>query len=174
VRTLSMQTLASTIHLSRHSQFSWRALICAAFVATPLTAAIAAPDGPPKLNVGTSCETAARFSVGSGRNKESCMGDEGAAQDQLTKDWSQYPPVDKTQCVGMNWTGGPSSYVELVSCLEIMRDARIIHKGMLMDPLLKGGELNTDTLASADLNEGSLNTGDGKTVQRKHKRTHRE
>jgi hypothetical protein len=29
-------------------------------------------------------------------------------------------------------------------------------------------------LAPADLNEGSLNTGDGKTVQRKHKRTHRE
>jgi hypothetical protein len=166
-----MQTLASTIHLSRHSKFAWQALICAAFAATLLTAAIAAPDGPPKLNVGQSCEAAARGAVAAGRNKEACMSDERDAQGQITKDWSQHAPVDKTQCVGMNRTGGPSSYVELLSCLEIMRDARIIHKGVLMDPLLNGGELKTKTLMPTDL---GLYTGDSKKVQRERKRNHRE
>jgi hypothetical protein len=168
-----MQTLASAVDLSRHSKFASQALICAAFVATLLTAAIAVSDSPPKLSVGQSCEAAASGAVSLSRDKAACMSDERAAQDQIIKDWSQYPPVEKTQCIGMNRTGGPSSYVELLSCLEILRDARIIHKGLLMDPLLRGGELNTGTLTPTDLNQGSLYTGDGKAVQRKHKRTHK-
>jgi hypothetical protein len=56
------------------------------------------------------------------------MGDERAAQDQLTKNWSQYSRAHKTQCVGMTTRGGPSSYVELISCLDIMKDAAAIYK----------------------------------------------
>jgi hypothetical protein len=126
------------------------------------------------MGVGQSCEAAASGAVIAGRNKASCMSDERDAQDQLAKDWSRYAPVDKTQCVGMNTTGGPPSYVELLSCLEIMRDATTIHKGELMDPLLQGGELNTNTLVPTDLNEAGLYTGDGKKVQREHKRKHRK
>jgi hypothetical protein len=54
------------------------------------------------------------------------MGDERAARDVLAKGWDKYAPGDKTQCVGMNGKGGPASYVELLSCLEIMRDAKTI------------------------------------------------
>jgi hypothetical protein len=54
------------------------------------------------------------------------MGDERAAQVQLTNNWSQYSRAHKTQCVGMTTRGGPSSYVELISCLNIMRDAAAI------------------------------------------------
>jgi hypothetical protein len=76
--------------------------------------------GPPTLQVGTSCEAAGRGSVVLGRDKKACLGDETTAQ-------SKYSATDKTQCVGMATTGGPASYVELLSCLEIMRDARNIH-----------------------------------------------
>ena len=34
---------------------------------------------------------------------------------------------DKGDCIGMVTTGGPASYVELLSCVEILRDARNIH-----------------------------------------------
>jgi hypothetical protein len=49
----------------------------------------------------------------------------------------RFPPPwpvvgDKTMCVGMEKAGGPASYVELVSCLEIMGQARNIRNG---DPL---------------------------------------
>ena len=170
-----MQTLRSTIHLSRRSRFGWQTLVCAAFAAILVTTSIAAPGGPPKLNVGPSCQAAARGAISAGRNKDACMADERDSQDQVKKIWSQYAPADKTQCLGMNRTGGPSSYVELLSCLEIMRDAKIIRKEQLLaDPLLDKGKLNTRTLLPTDLAEGNLYTGGGKKVHRGHKRNHRE
>ena len=103
------------------------------------------------------------------------MADERTAQDQITTTWSKYATADKTDCVGMNRTGGPPSYVELLTCLEIMRDAKIIRKDQLLaEPLLNNGKLNTRRLASTDLDEANLYTGGGKKVQRGYKRNHRE
>ena len=48
-------------------------------------------------------------------------------QEMLAKNWAQYSRSHKTQCVGMTTQGGPS-YVELISCLDIMRDANAIRK----------------------------------------------
>jgi hypothetical protein len=88
--------------------------------------------GVPVLQVVSSCEAAGRGAVVLGRNKEACLADESAAQDTLRQNWAKYAANDKTQCVGMTKTGGPASYVELLSCLEIMRDARNIQNA---DPL---------------------------------------
>jgi hypothetical protein len=82
--------------------------------------------GPPTLEVGSSCEAAGRGSVVLGRDKKACLSDETAAQDTLKQNWSKYAATDKSQCVGMVTTGGPASYVELLSCVEILRDARNI------------------------------------------------
>ena len=60
------------------------------------------------------------------------MVDEREAKDLLTKTWSQYSRAHKTQCVGMTSKGGQSSYVELISCLDIMKDAAALYKA---DPL---------------------------------------
>ena len=89
-------------------------------------------DSPPVLKVESSCEAAGRGAIVLGRNKEACLADETTAQDTLKQNWSKYSATDKTQCVGMAKTGGPASYVELLSCLEIMRDARNIRNA---DPL---------------------------------------
>jgi hypothetical protein len=89
---------------------------------------LAFADSPPNLNAGPSCDAAARFALSFGRSKTACMDDERAAQDQLTKNWSQYSAAHRSQCVGMVTTGGPPSFVELLSCLEIMRDAAAIHQ----------------------------------------------
>ena len=170
-----MQKLRSTIRLSRHCRFGWQTLVYAALAATMVTASIAAPDGPPKLKLGQSCEAAARAAITAGRDKEACMADERTAQDQITKTWSEYAAADKTDCVGMNRTGGPPSYVELLTCLEIMRDARNIRKDQLLAaPLFDNGKLNTRTLVPTDLDEGNLYSGGGKKVHRGHKRNHRE
>ena len=89
-------------------------------------AGVALADGPPKLNVAPSCEAAARGAIVIGRDKAACMGDENAALDVLKQNWSKYASSDKTQCIGNVQTGGPASYVELLSCIEIMRDAKMI------------------------------------------------
>jgi hypothetical protein len=108
-----------------------------ALVAISLSASagILLADEPPRLNVGPSCEAAARGAIVVGRDKAACMSDEDAALDVLKMNWSKYPGADKTQCIGNVKTGGPASYVELLSCLEVMRDAKAIHD---TDPLTSG------------------------------------
>jgi hypothetical protein len=88
--------------------------------------------------VGPSCEAAGRGAVVLGRNKEACLADENAALKTLKENWARYAASDKTLCIGMETTGGPASYVELLSCLEVNRDAREIRSA---DPL--EGDLNT-------------------------------
>ena len=170
-----MQTLNLAIRFGRPSSVGCQTLMSVAFLATLLTASIAAPDGPPKLNVSPSCDAAARGSVVAGRDTAACLSDENAALDALKKNWTQYSSADKVVCVGMNGTGGPSSYVELLSCLEIMKAAKVIQKDEAADPFFnKRGELDTRALMPTDLNEGNLYTGGGTKVHRGHRRNHRE
>ncbi len=105
-----------------------------AVIATLVGAASA--DTLPKLNVSPSCDAAARGAIVIGRDKEACLGDEHTAQDTLQKNWNTYNAADKVQCLGNVRTGGPASYVELLSCLEIMRDAKSIREtdGLDADP----------------------------------------
>jgi hypothetical protein len=165
-----MLTLTRTIRSSQHRRFAWQTLVWAALAVTLPTASIGAPEGSPKLDVGPSCEAAARGAVVVGRDKAACMGDERTAQDEIVKNWSQYNPADKTQCVGMVRTGGPPSYVELQSCLDMMRDVKVIHKN---DPLFEvphyKGEFNA---RSSD--EDNLFTAGQPKVRRGHKRNLQE
>ena len=96
--------------------------------------ATALADSPPRLDVSPSCEAAARGAISAGRDKEACLIDERTAEGVLSQNWSKYDAADKTQCVGNVKTGGPASYVELLSCLEIMRDAKAIRQGDLLAP----------------------------------------
>jgi hypothetical protein len=98
-----------------------------------MQAGVALADGPPKLNIAPSCEAAARGAIVIGRDKAACLGDENAALDVLKQNWSKYSSDDKTQCIGNVQTGGPASYVELLSCIEIMRDAKLIRNNGPLD-----------------------------------------
>jgi hypothetical protein len=102
-------------------------VIGAAVAATIQGAATA--GGPPELDVRPSCRAADRVSFAAGADKprgdmQACLDDERTAKDTLFKAWPKFSAIDRTQCVGMNRTGGPPSYVELLTCLEVMRDAR--------------------------------------------------
>jgi hypothetical protein len=97
-----------------------------ALIALGLGPHAAAVAQVPKLNVDPTCEAAARGSIVLGRDKQACLGDERAAQETLQKGWGKYNAGDKTQCVGLARQGGPPSYVELLSCLEVMRDSKTI------------------------------------------------
>ncbi|MBV9968801.1 MAG: hypothetical protein JO228_02365 [Xanthobacteraceae bacterium] len=102
------------------------------------------------MQVGPSCEAAGRGAVVLGRNKEACLADENAALSTLRQNWSKYAANDKALCIGMEATGGPASYVELLSCLEVNRDARQIQSA---DPLEAdlGHASSTTGAASADI-----------------------
>jgi hypothetical protein len=106
---------------------------------------LARADEPPKLDVAPSCEAAARGAMVIGRDKAACMGDENQALDVLKQNWSKYTGPDKVQCVGNVKTGGPASYVELLSCLEIMRDSKYIREGRTLE-----GSTTTPSASSPD------------------------
>jgi hypothetical protein len=88
----------------------------------------ASADDVPTLNMGPTCDAVGAGAITGGRDKQACMQEEDGARDLLTKNWSLYTPADKTLCRGMVSRGGPASYVELLSCLEIMKGAAAIHK----------------------------------------------
>jgi hypothetical protein len=106
------------------------AVLLVATVGLGSPAASAAVNGPPSLNVKPSCEAAADRTAmeqtpgGNVRDVASCMRDENEARDQLAKEWAQFSPDDQQRCTSETKTGGIPSYVELLVCLEMIRDAK--------------------------------------------------
>lgn len=88
-----------------------------------------AADGVPTLKVDKSCQAAGVGGLIAGRTTDSCLNDEKSAREDLVKNWSTFSPSDRSHCLSMISTGGDPSYVELLSCLEMSRDAKKIAQG---------------------------------------------
>jgi hypothetical protein len=87
----------------------------------------------PTLKVEPSCNAAGAAGLMMGRTTESCLNDEKSAREDLVKNWSSFSADDKTHCLSMVSTGGGPSYVELLSCLEMSRDAKKIAEGRKLE-----------------------------------------
>lgn len=87
----------------------------------------------PTLKVEPSCKAAGAAGLMMGRTTESCLNDEKSAREDLVKNWSSFSADDKTHCLSMVSTGGGPSYVELLSCLEMSRDAKKIAQGRKLE-----------------------------------------
>jgi hypothetical protein len=55
---------------------------------------------------------------------ETCIADEKLARDQLGRQWASFDPGARARCASMSTTGRASSYIELLTCLEMDRSAR--------------------------------------------------
>ena len=87
---------------------------------------INAADTIPHYDVKPTCKAAIDLvATGSeGRTVESCLAGEERARKELEKDWSKVPSAERSQCIATMAKGGAPSYVELVVCLDMMRDSR--------------------------------------------------
>jgi hypothetical protein len=54
--------------------------------------------------------------------------DEKKARDQLQTQWSQFESTTKSACTRETSIDGTPSYVELLTCLEMARDAKKLEK----------------------------------------------
>ena len=88
---------------------------------------VAGSDGVPKLDVNPSCRDAATLGEDMNTTFDQCMNDEHDALAQLQKEWNQFSLSDRQSCtaeqadiVGLS---SMSSYVELLECLVLARDA---------------------------------------------------
>jgi hypothetical protein len=88
------------------------------------SAGIAAAQGIPTINITPTCQAAAKGSVGMQQDFDSCRKSEEAARDILAKEWNSFPAADRGSCHRLTTTGTPGTYTELLTCLEMKRDAR--------------------------------------------------
>ena len=87
----------------------------------------------PTLDVRPVCRGIASQSADPGvgqRNQtetfQQCMESEQAVREQLKREWSAFSVADKRHCVTLATTGGESSNTELLTCLEMARDVRVL------------------------------------------------
>lgn len=80
-----------------------------------------AADRPPQLNVEPSCHRAERS--GLDRTTDVCMRGENNARATLKDKWGQFSAPQQSRCTTLVQTGGPPSYVELLTCLEMAQQA---------------------------------------------------
>jgi hypothetical protein len=84
---------------------------------------IAVADQPPKLNIRPTCTGVPRESVQSASSAQ-CEKSEQEARNTLDSEWSKFSAVDRRECLALTRIGGFPSYVQVLTCLEIARDAR--------------------------------------------------
>jgi hypothetical protein len=83
---------------------------------------LAVADSVPVFDIKKSCEGRNVAAVFGPRNSDTCIKSEEAARDQLKKSWGEFAAKDKMGCVATAKIGGTPSYIEVLTCLEIIRD----------------------------------------------------
>jgi hypothetical protein len=89
-----------------------------------LGGALLVADGVPALDMESGCRAAAKGdSLSLDSSLRQCLADEKSARAELEKQWSQFSPALRQRCVDTTETGGNPSYVEVLVCLQMGRDA---------------------------------------------------
>lgn len=96
-------------------------------IATVLAAhlVIAVADRIPKFDITATCRAAEASAARAilGNDAESCANDERDARDALAKEWTKFSAANRISCTQLSMTSTEPSYVELITCLEMTRDA---------------------------------------------------
>ena len=97
-----------------------------------LSASPTRSDEYPTLNVAPVCHGITEQSdLQEGFRKVSfdqCIKAEQVDRETMIKEWSDFSSDDKRHCVAEATVGGESSYTDLLTCLEMARDVRELHK----------------------------------------------
>ena len=93
--------------------------LTALFLGTQMIVTVA--DEVPKLDIRATCRAESGQAPASA---QACMRDEQSAHDQLLQQWATFATSDRADCSQTTESGGSSSYVELLTCLQLARDAR--------------------------------------------------
>jgi hypothetical protein len=78
----------------------------------------------PTINVRPSCEAAAGGIIGLKQDINTCLQEEQSTREQIVKEWNQFRADDRASCTRLATMSGGGTYTELITCLEMLRDAR--------------------------------------------------
>src|SRR5262249_37834213 len=85
-----------------------------------------AAENVPALAVEKGCRDVAAIDPEKIVTVEKCMAQEQSARDELATKWSSIDSRDRERCLSETKTGGSPSYVELLTCVAMARDARAL------------------------------------------------
>src|SRR5262249_46330898 len=85
-------------------------------------------DTVPKLNVEPTCRAAAKAGEGLDAKFSQCMAQEESARVKLQGEWLTFSASSRSSCASVASGSDIQSYVELLSCLELERDAAKLEK----------------------------------------------
>src|SRR5262245_13759972 len=85
---------------------------------------VLAANSIPKFDLERTCRPAAEAAEMPGRDAAACQRDERDARSKLEQDWAQYNTAQKSQCAGFAALDRAPSYVELLTCLEMAKQAQ--------------------------------------------------
>lgn len=102
-------------------------LIPVTSLALGLQLTIAVAEAPPVFDLGPTCRATSGTDGMALGNADRCRQQENTARDTLRQQWGKYPAADRSQCAATAGRGVPS-YVVLLTCLEMARDARLLQK----------------------------------------------
>jgi hypothetical protein len=78
----------------------------------------------PHLNIDASCRASTQATIGLTQDMNGCLQSENTARDKLAKSWNSFAATDRANCLTLTTTGTTGTYTELLTCLEMKRDAR--------------------------------------------------
>jgi hypothetical protein len=100
-------------------------------------------DELPNFSVEASCKAAEGFGLAIPHTLESCVQDENAAKTELGKNWTTYPPAERSRCVAETMISDPS-YVDVLTCLQMAQDVDV-----MKSPLLGASKLKRKIMSSS-------------------------
>jgi hypothetical protein len=123
-------------------------------ITIPASIALAQFNEIPTLDVRAVCRGIANQSSDPGVGEKNqtqalqqCLESEQAVLEELKKKWSDFSAADKRHCVTLAKTGGESSNTELLTCLEMARDVRLLRSAAATrsEPTKPASSLSTPT-----------------------------
>lgn len=96
-------------------------MIHAALVVLSLGSGLVVPvaEGPPRFDIEKSCRQTGDPGMKVDRPIQSCRDDERKAEVDLQQRWASFPAGQRSTCVQGASLGGPPSYVQVLTCLEM-------------------------------------------------------
>jgi hypothetical protein len=85
---------------------------------------VLAADGVPKFDVVWTCRPASSAAILPGRDSAACQKDENDALTKLGQDWTNYSATQRASCTNFVGLDRAPSYVELLTCLEMAKQAK--------------------------------------------------
>jgi hypothetical protein len=96
-------------------------------LALGLQLVISVADGVPTFNIGPTCRATSGTDGMELGSADKCRQQENDARDTLRQQWGKFPAADSSECTSTAGRAVPS-YVMLLTCLEMARDARLLPK----------------------------------------------